>query len=200
MPKVYAGGDVDEAADAAIVEALANGNPRRALALLMARYGDRIYRFAYAMTHDQGLSEDIRQQVFVEAYRDFGVFAQRSTVRTWVFGIARYRCLDALKARRRWFRRFKNGLTIEAETSDFDLQRESNRRLDRRRLAEVLEHCLLRLPPPAREAVVLRLQQELSYNEVAAIIGDEPGTLQRRVARALPLLRKCVEARWPEEE
>lgn len=169
--------------------ALAAGDRRLVVNTLMDRYGDSVYRFAVAMTHDRALSEEIRQQVFVEAHRDLGNLAPGSSVTRWLFGIVRHRCLDAVNARARWNERYKNEMQEEPE-DDCDLDRE----LDRVRLARILEECLMRLAPAARAAVVLRYQQELSYEEVAEIAGDLPGTLQRRVARALPVLRRCVQA------
>jgi RNA polymerase sigma-70 factor (ECF subfamily) len=165
--------------------ALAQGDRRGALTLLMDRYGAAIYRFAYHMTRDRTLADEVRQQVFVEAYRDLATYERRSSVRTWLFGIARHRCLDATKMRERWVRRFKNEVAEEPAYELADL--------DRSRLASALERCIEKLAPAAREAVLLRYQQELSYDEAAAVTGDRAGTVQQRVGRALPMLRKCVE-------
>jgi RNA polymerase sigma-70 factor, ECF subfamily len=173
-----------------IEAAFTAGDKRRVLALLMTRYGDGIYRYAVAMTRDRHLAEEIRQQVFVEVFRDLGDVEDPSSLPTWTFGIARHRCLDAVTARLHWFQRYKNELPEDVEQDDCDPDRD----LDRSRLARILASCLARLAPAARDAVVLRYQQELSYDEAAAISGGRPGTLQRRVARALPVLRKCVEA------
>jgi RNA polymerase sigma-70 factor (ECF subfamily) len=171
--------------------ALAGGDRSRALTLLMSRYGDQVYRYAVAMTGDGQLAEEVRQQVFVEAYRDLPRFGGRSPVRVWLIGIVRHRCLDALKAIRRWGLRYKNELPREYELEDAELDDQ----LDRGRTARLLADCLATLAPAAREAVMLRYQQELSYDEVAEVTGDRPGTLQQRVSRALPVLRKCIEAR-----
>jgi RNA polymerase sigma-70 factor, ECF subfamily len=179
----FEGDDVDQA--------VASGDRQRALTLLMNRYGDQVYRYAVAMTGDGQLAEEVRQQVFVEAYRDLPGFAGRSPVRAWLFGIVRHRCLDATKASRRWSLRYKNESLAEHEVDDVEL----GDQLDRQRTAQLLEDCLATLAPAAREAVLLRYHQELSYDEVAVLTGDRPGTLQQRVARALPVLRKCVEAR-----
>jgi len=170
--------------------ALSTGDRHRAFSLLMARYGDQVFRYAVAVTGDAQLAEDVRQQVFVEAYRDLPTFASRSPVRGWLFAIVRHRCLDATKASRRWGSRYKNERTLESEIDDA----EPGDHLDVRRMARMLENCLPRLAPAAREAILLRYQQELSYDEAAAITGERPGTLQQRVARALPMLRQCVEA------
>jgi RNA polymerase sigma factor (sigma-70 family) len=174
--------------DPELDQALASGDRRRALTLLMNRYGDAIFGFAYEMTRDTTIADEVRQQVFVEAYRDLDTFGGRSSIRTWLFGIARHRCLDATKIRRRWLRRFKN----ESHDDPVDAQ-DLDRELDRPKLARVLELCLGKLAPAARAAVLLRYQQEMSYEDAAVVTGDRAGTLQQRVARALPVLRRCVE-------
>jgi RNA polymerase sigma-70 factor (ECF subfamily) len=178
-------GDDDE-----IEAARSAGDRDRALTLLMARHGDDVYRFAIAMTRDRDLAEEVRQQVFVEVYRDLGNLAASASVPCWIFGIARHRCLDAVSARRRWHQRYKNAPPEDPESADDH----ADRGLDRVRLSRALAACLAKLAPAAREAVVLRYQHELSYDEAAAIAGDLPGTVRRRVARALPVLRRYLEA------
>jgi len=171
--------------------AIACGDRLRALSLLMTRYGDQVYRYALAVLSDPVQAEEVRQQAFVEAYRDLPRFAGRSPVRVWLLKIVRNRCLDSVKATKRWGARFKNEVAAEPELEEPG----PGDQLDRARVASVLVDCLSTLAPAAREAVLLRYQQELSYDEAAAIIGDRSGTLQQRVARALPVLRKCIEAR-----
>jgi RNA polymerase sigma-70 factor (ECF subfamily) len=164
-----------------------SGERQQALKLLMDRYGERVYRFAHAMTRNAAQAEDVRQQVFIEAYRDFVRFEGRSTLRTWLFGIVRHRCLDATKIQRRWWRRFKNDPPDEPELEPPDL--------DQGRIARLLVECLGRLTPSARVAVVLRYIEELPYEEAAVVSGTLAGTLQQRVGRALPVLRKCVDGK-----
>ena len=172
-------------------EAVSSGDRQRAFTLLMSRYGDQVYRYAIAMTGEGQLAEEVRQQVFVEAYRDLPRFAGRAPVRAWLLGIVRHRCLDALKASRRWGLRYKNEPSLDHVLDETEV----GDQIDRRRTARLLADCLATLAPAAREAVVLRYQQELSYDEVAEVTGERPGTLQQRVARALPVLQKCIEAR-----
>ncbi len=171
--------------------ALRESDLRRALTLLMNRYGDEVYRFAYATTHSRHLADEVRQQVFVEVYRDLASFAGRAWFRAWLLGITRHRCLDATKKHRRWTNRFKNELPADEEPADHELERE----VDRGKLAKIIAACLAKLAPAARDAVVLRYHQDLSYDEASAIAGDQAGTLQQRVARALPVLRRCLDAR-----
>jgi RNA polymerase sigma-70 factor (ECF subfamily) len=179
----------DESDDNELAAALAARDYRRALTLLMKRHGDRIYRYALGMTGDPQLADEVRQVVFVEAYRDLPSFAGRAPVLTWLFGIARHRCLDAAKTQRRWNRRYKHDPPEDAETED-----DPAHELDRPRLARMITKCLRVLAPAAREAVALRYQQDLPYEEIAVLIGQRVGTVQQRVARALPVLRRCVDA------
>jgi RNA polymerase sigma-70 factor (ECF subfamily) len=143
------------------------------------------------VTHSQHLADEVRQQVFVEIYRDLASFAGRASLRAWVLGITRHRCLDATKKHRRWTHRFKNDPPPDEELDDHEVERE----LDRGKLAKILAACLAKLAPAARDAVVLRYHRDLSYDEASVIAGDHAGTLQQRVARALPVLRRCVDAR-----
>jgi RNA polymerase sigma-70 factor, ECF subfamily len=177
--------------DGDIRAALHANDVRRALTLMMKRYGDEVYRFAYAMTQSVQLADEVRQQVFVEVYRDLPSFAGRASLRAWVLGIMRHRCLDIAKKHRRWTHRFKNEPPADEEPDDHEPERE----LDRSRLAKILAACLAKLAPAARDAVVLRYHQDLSYDEASVVAGDHAGTLQQRVARALPALRRCVRAR-----
>jgi RNA polymerase sigma factor (sigma-70 family) len=176
--------------DPDIVEALEVGDERNALTLLMKRHGENVYRYALAMTNDAQLADEIRQQVFVAAYRDLRKLKRHAQIRSWLFGIARHRCLDAAKAKRRWNRRYKHEPPAQQIAPDQDPDRE----IDRNHLVKLLARCLEKLAPAALDAIVLRFHQELSYSEVADLIGERAGTVQQRVARTLPILRKCVDA------
>jgi len=181
----------DAARDDADIEQLIARNDRHgrdlALKLLMDRYSDRVYRFAHAMTRSAAAADDVRQQVFFQAYRDLARFERRSSLRTWLFAIVRNRCLDHVKGQRRWWKRFGNPPPEDPEVEPPDL--------DRSRIGEVLAVCITKLAPAARTAVVMRYIEELAYEEAAEITNELPGTLQQRVARALKALRRCVSSR-----
>lgn len=176
--------------DADVMGTVRAGDRRRAAAVLVARHGDAVYRYVLAMTGNGHVAEDIHQQVFLEAYRDLERFGGRSSLRVWLLGIARHRCIDALVAARRWNDRFKNESSAETEADDCT----ADRKIDRCRMLLILAGCLTRLAPASRQAVMLRYQEELSYEEAAAVAGVCAATLQKRVTRALPLLRRYITA------
>jgi RNA polymerase sigma-70 factor (ECF subfamily) len=162
-----------------------------ALTRLMRRHGTAVYRYCREELHDRTLADDVHQQIFIQAHRDLTRFAARSTLRTWLFAIARHRVLDAAKSRRRAHAHIE-----EDDTADTpDPSPPPGDRLDEARLQQALVACLHSLGDHVRDTLVLRYQLGLTFEELAEVLSEKPGTLQARVMRALPLLKKCIEAR-----
>lgn len=170
--------------------ALEQGDRKRALTVLMESYGSALYRYCRQLTADDDLAQDVHQLTFVKAYEDLGRFARRSSLRTWLYGIARHRCLDALKEKRRRERRFE---LVGELPQRHDPADDAEAQLTARDLSRALEECLGRLSPQIRAAVLLRYREDFSYPEMSGICRQRPATLQARVARALPVLRRCLE-------
>jgi RNA polymerase sigma-70 factor (ECF subfamily) len=182
--------ELDREADA--LAALDRGDRDAALTVLMAVYGTATWRYCRRLVADEELARDAHQLTFVQAYEALHGFSRRSSLRTWLFGIARHRCLDALKVARRRQARFR-GLAAAGDRPAALTSAEE--RLAARALAAALAACLAELAPRIRAAVLLRFQQGLSYPEIARLTGEAAATLQARVARALPVLRRCLEQR-----
>ncbi|HET9768094.1 MAG TPA: RNA polymerase sigma factor [Thermoanaerobaculia bacterium] len=163
-----------------------------ALTVLMQLYGAPLYRYCRRMVDDEELAQDAHQLTFVQAYEAMAGFSRRSSLRTWLFGIARHRCLDAIKIERRRRRRFAR-LDEEEDRPAAGVDPEAG--LAAGSLGAGLGACLRGLTPRVRAAVLLRFQQGLSYVQIAALTGERAPALQARVARALPVLRRCLEQR-----
>lgn len=170
-------------------ESVLQGDVGAALTLLMESYGREIFRHCYQVLGDRELAADVHQTVFVQAYRDLTRFDGRSSFRTWLYSIARHRCLDAIKMRRRWRLRFFLG-SAEREIDPTPSVREV---LEEHADARAVEGALQTLKPEVRIAVLLRYREEMSFEEMASVCGVRATTLQARVARALPKLRKALE-------
>ena len=167
------------------------GDLDAALRLLMQRYGTAVYRYCREALRDAALADDVHQRTFIEAHRDLPRFARRSSVRSWLFGIARHRVLDASKSRRRALAHLDDDDATEVP----DARPNAAERIDDARLRAALAECLDELGEHVRTAVLLRYQQGFSFEEMAEICADKAGTLQARVSRALPKLRECIETR-----
>jgi RNA polymerase sigma factor (sigma-70 family) len=163
---------------------------RGAVALLMRHHGTEVYRFCLGLLGDADAAQDLLQSVFIQAFQALPTYVPRSTLRAWLYGIARHRCLDALKGSRRWTRLVEaTGELPEAA----DSAPGSDARLAAADLRAALESCLDQIPAKARECLIMRYRSQLSYEEIASVCEEQIGTLRARVARALPLLRKCLE-------
>jgi RNA polymerase sigma-70 factor, ECF subfamily len=177
--------------DADIVQLIERGDHTAALTVMMKRHGTAVYRYCREELHDRTLADDVHQQIFIEAHRDLARFAARSTLRTWLFAIARHRVLDAAKSRRR-----AQAHIEEDDTADTpDPSPPPGDRLDEARLHRAMIACLCELGDHIRGALILRYQQGFTFEELSLIFKEKPGTLQARVMRALPLLRICIEQR-----
>ena len=176
------------------LDAVDRGDHREALRVLMETYGDAIYGFCLRMVREPDLAADVHQTVFVQAWEGLGRYSRRSTLRGWLYGIARHRCLDALKSLRRRQRRFElvEEVPASAQVSTPDTGAEAQ--LVDGVFASALGRCLGELAPRIRTAVLLRYNEGFSYTEMSAQCDERPATLQARVARALPVLRRCLES------
>jgi RNA polymerase sigma-70 factor (ECF subfamily) len=176
-----------------VLRLVQRGDRRCALQLLMRRHGDDVYRYCRAALRDIHLADDVRQQVFLEAYRDLTQFSGRSSMRTWLLSIARHRILDAMKARRRAHARVSDA-ALEEVTDAPDPRPSAAESFDEMRLRHALVASLEGLSTDVRNAVLLRFQQGMSYEDMAEVCGESPATLHARVTRALPLLRKSIKS------
>ena len=174
--------------DDQVIELVRTGNVRTAVERLMQRHGTAVLRYCRTALSDSVLADDILQQVFMQAFRDLSKFDHRSSLRTWLLGIARHRVLDAAKRRRRIHSRVEATEPIDLP----DPQPSAIELLDNARLHTALLTCIGQLEEPVRTCVLLRYQRGLSYEEMSVICGDRPGTLRARVVRALRRLRGLV--------
>ncbi len=170
--------------------ALENDQTKEALTLLMQAYGDDIYDFCLSMLQNTADAQDTLQLVFVQAYKGLTNFKKEATFRTWLYSIARNRSLDLAKGNRRLHDRIE--FVSEAPENIADEYIDTNGTQDYLS-KRILMKCVNKLKTPAREAIIFRFQTELSYEEAALVSNVKAGTLQARVARALPILRRCVE-------
>jgi RNA polymerase sigma factor (sigma-70 family) len=183
--------DRNRSDDERVLALLASGDIRGAIELLMELHEGAVFAFCVRMLRDRALAEDVTQVVFTAAYRDIGGFRGESSLKTWLFGIARHRCGDAIKSTGRWDARF--ALDDDAVTASLDPAAPPADQLEHTRLVASLEHCLQELSPDIRETVLLRFLSEMTYEEMATVLGRKADTLCVRVARALPLLKRCLE-------
>src|SRR5262249_27981584 len=156
--------------DVEIIGLIIRGNMKEALRRLMQRYGTQIYRYCRTQLRDSSLADDVHQQVFIDAYRELPKFNRRSSIRTWLFAIARHRVLDDAKSRRRAQTRRETLAVADPSPSPGE-------RIDDARLLEALHHCLGELRGSIRTALLLRFQHGFTFEDMAEVCREKPGTL-----------------------
>lgn len=177
--------------DSDVLALCAAGEMSAAVGRLIQRHGETVYRYCCRQLRDATLAADAYQQVFIAAHRDLWKFERRSTVRTWLFGIARHRVRNAAKSRARRERH----IVKLAKIADVHDPRPSP--LECLELTRLLERVVARvheLPESTQVMLLLRFKAGLTFKEMAAVSGENPSTLQARLTRVLRQLRDEVVA------
>lgn len=182
----------DEAAEEeALVRRIVAGEGHR-YSVLVERYQRRLYWSCLRLVGDPDEAEDVVQETFVRAYERLGDFDPTYRFYTWIYRIARNRCLNVLRRRRVW------GLVTLSDPERAPLlaaAERSDRPAEDRELARALVDCRANLPVDQREVFDLRHADDLSYREIAAAVGAPEGTVMSRLARAREKMRACLESK-----
>lgn len=174
--------------DCEIVQRIAIGD-RQALSELYVLYQRSLFNYLLQLTPDYGLAEELLQDTLVAVWKSACSFEGRSTVQTWLMGIARRQAHNTLRQRKLPLVDESELATMPAtdpEPEDFLLASAT-----RDELVAAFQH----LAPVQREVLVLILVQELSYSEVAAILEVPVGTVKSRLSNAKRALRTLLATR-----
>lgn len=162
-----------------------------AFARLLERFGPRTLRYLERIVGDE--AEDVHQEVWLGVYRRIGQLATPAAFVTWLFRVTRHRAVDYLRRRRR-ARELAEDVAAESIVHDEPAVNEEDavlRGYDRDDAME-LPAAIAALPPVHREVLLLRYQEELSYAEMAAVIGCSIGTVKSRLHHAKRRLQDSI--------
>jgi len=173
--------------DETLIKQIADGN-KLAMRALFARHQVRIYRFALRIVRDTAAAEDVVSDVFLDAWQHAGRFEGRSTVSTWLLGIARHKALTASN------RRPTESLDCQTAFDVVDPANNPEAELAQKDTGEVLRRCLSQLSAEHAEIVDLVYYQEKSIKEVAEILGIPENTVKTRMFYARKRLATLVAA------
>jgi RNA polymerase sigma-70 factor (ECF subfamily) len=170
-----------------LLERISTGD-RQAFAELYSQLEKPLFRFVRTKLNDPFASADILQEVFLEIWRSAGSFQERSSVKTWVFAIAYRKVMDVFRKDRR--------LAGEDEMPDqVDEAQDAVQCIIAAQEKDMVQYCLKALKPEHRSAIELTFFEDMSYREVAQVIGIPEGTAKTRVFHAKSLLMRCLQAR-----
>ena len=190
--------------EAALVAELQAGS-EEAFAYLLAVYQNPIYSTICHIVEDGSDAGDVLQDVFVKVFRGIGRFHRNCTLKTWIYRIAVH---EATNHRRGWLRRHLRevfSLDEDVRKADWVLAATSASPetpyevLEQGERQQCVRQALASLSQPYRTVVVLREIEELSYEEIAQVLGISEGTVKSRLVRGRELLKRKLASRLGSE-
>ena len=165
---------------------------RGGLEELFQRYRGLAYRVAHRLLGNEADALDAVQEGFIKALTHLDGFQGRSTFKTWLLRVVSNAALDL--GRQRGRRETQSLETLaNGDSQEPLIQQDPSVGLHRRDLRRLLEMALAQLPEAQRQTFVLHADAELSYREVAEVLGISIGTVMSRLYYARQKLRAFLE-------
>ncbi len=184
--------DLKNDIDYKLVQAIGTGDSL-AFERLIKNYRNPVVNFIYKYLGDRFGAEDLAQDVFLRVYSSASEFEPKGKVSTWIFKIAYNLSVNEILRRKR--------LCLLA---DADIAEEKGAELsapspgDADELKEMLMDTIQRLPEKQKAALLLRVNEELSYAEIGVILSTSVSSVESLLFRARNNLRKLL--RWKLED
>lgn len=152
-----------------------------------------LYRFVYRYVQSTEAARDLVHEAFLQLWRqreqvDLG----GSSVRSYLYTVARYRALDHLRHRRveeRWQRQYADPVMAAEGPIVAD---DPHQVFAANEIAVAIREAVDALPRRQREVLLLRWQHQASYDEIAQTLGISPKTVGVHVGRAIQRLRETL--------
>ena len=173
-----------------LVRAAAGGDTE-AFARLVRTYENKIYSLAFRMCGSADDAGDIAQEAFLAAWRGLPAFRGEAGFATWLYRLASNAAIDYLRRQRKQ----RGELSLDDEELGLDAVDAGPGPQDAAEGEEVRSAVaagLGALSEGHRQVLVLRELQGLSYEEIAAVLAVDLGTVKSRISRARSALRKIL--------
>jgi len=183
-------------ADEADLVRAAQSGDSRAFSEIVRRYQRAIYRVAYGFTRSPADADDLAQEAFVRAYQAIGRFRVGEPLYPWLARIASNLALSLLRSRKRKPETSIEPLIeaghqwgVDEDPADEVAKRERDRHL---------QAAFAELRPEHQAVLVLRVVQDLSYEDIAKVLNVPVGTVMSRLSRARTELKMRLATRTGE--
>lgn len=161
---------------------------------LMRRYSASVYKVTYSLTRNHADADDLSQETFIRAYRAIARFDERYQFYTWLRRIAVNLCFNYLKRGKKF--RFVPLPESDGDAESVDIADPNPSSADSG-LRRDLDAGLVHLPPDQRAVFVLRVDEEMSYDEISKALHIPVGTVMSRLNRAREKLRELLQEYLP---
>ena len=191
--------DSARTAEAEFIERLKRGESAAFEEWVADRSGE-IYGLLFRLTENSEEARDLTQETFLRAFQSISRFRGEADLKTWIYRIA----INQARNRWRWWRRRRRDSTVSLDATQGQTNQpliatlmETSENPEQRTLAHerevALRAALQKLGVSYRETVILRDMEGFSYEEIAATLGINVGTVKSRLARGRQELRRRLE-------
>ncbi len=177
----------------------AQAGDQRAFEFLVSRYHRPLANYVRGFLKDGEQVYDVLQQVYLQLYVSLPILLTNVSLKGWLFQVARNRCLDELRRRRRraetsfstlsWEYSEEDLSPIEAIPDPDPLPEEVAEEID---LYCTLQEATASLPPKVRSIVRLRCFKQLTFSEIGRMLNMPQTTVKTYFYRSLPRLRRAL--------
>jgi RNA polymerase sigma-70 factor (ECF subfamily) len=174
------------AEDDALLARWKSGDERAATALV-ERYAPSLARFVASLGEREAV-DDVVQDTFIRAFGALDSFRAESSLRTWLFTIARRLVLDRRRSARR------RGIDVEVNDGDAVTEGNPLDTLVAQETESRLAQAVTRLTPTQREVFRLRVGDGLQYKEIAEIVGSTEGAARVHYHHAMRAVKEFLDA------
>jgi RNA polymerase sigma-70 factor (ECF subfamily) len=154
---------------------------------LMLEHGQEVWNYAFLLTKNHHVSDDIAQEVFLQAFLHISSFRGQSSVRTWLFSITRNTAFNHKKSA--FFRKITLLDFLYPVLSAPSAEEEYLNRT----YTDSIWQLVMKLPSKYREVLILDAQYEMPQTEIALLLQISIGTVKSRLYRARAKMRKNLE-------
>jgi len=184
---------MDKLSDEKLVELYLRGN-NEALTVLLQRHLKSVNNFIPRSVGRVKEVEDLTQETFFKAWRSLKKFDLSRSFRAWLFSIARRTAIDYLRRKKAVvFSELDNEEKEELFSESIADESESIvEKIDKEELAREMERYLAQLSEANRTVLLLYYNGQLTFQEIAQVLGEPLDTVKSRHRRALGYLRKLI--------
>jgi RNA polymerase sigma-70 factor (ECF subfamily) len=167
---------------------LVRAGERAAMAVLVERYHARLVSFCAKLTVDAAVGEELTQETFLRLWRQRGHYRAEGKLAVLLYTTARNLCRNHRRSWRRRLRWFAPGAPPEEPSAPAQSVGAVDAILERERQRDI-QLAIAELSGKLREALVLRFEHGLPYDQIATIVGTNESTARSRVHLGLAELR-----------
>lgn len=178
-----------------LVERLPARDPL-AMAAFFDVYFPRVYGYVRRLVGDEHLAEDLTQDVFLHVQRAIEGYDPARELRPWVFTIATNKVRDHWRSRRHREAQTDESIEQDGAAASLSVLQPPDAPLSAEELGERVRGAIEALPEGMRATVLLRLYEELSFEEIGGILERNEVAVRKRYSRALELLRQALGPAW----